>query len=318
VAGHRRRPLLAGLDPGLLRVHRDPARPHARRPLDLIRLALRVCRADAERVLAELIDLVPAGVEEVDAGDRVEYAVYGAPGELPSLPDLRAAAGGALVDVSTSEVADDWADRWRAFHRPLTVAGRVHVRPPWAPPPAAGLLDVVIDPGRAFGTGAHATTTLALELLVETTRPDGAAPSRGPAAVGPLADWGCGSGVLAIAGARLGHAPVVAVDHDPLAVQATAGNAAANGVAIAVRRADLHTDPLPAAPTVTANLLRPLLLVVAGRLPNPLPRTLVASGLLEHECDEVAAAFAARGLHEDARRAEGEWAALRLRSGGSG
>jgi ribosomal protein L11 methyltransferase len=257
-------------------------------------------------VLAELIDLFPAGVEEVDAGDRIEYAVYGAPGELPALPELQAAAGGALVVVSTTEVADDWADRWRAFHRPLTVAGRLHVRPPWAPPPEPGLLDVVIDPGRAFGTGAHATTQLALELLVE------AASRAGSPALGPLADWGCGSGVLAIAAAKLGYATVLAVDDDPLAVQATADNAAANGVAVAVERADLRTDPLPPAPTVTANLLRPLLLTVAARLPDPPPRALIASGLLVPECDEVAAAFAARGLREEDRRVAAEWAALRL------
>jgi ribosomal protein L11 methyltransferase len=272
----------------------------ARRALGLIRVALRVPRPDAERVLAELLELVPAGVEEVDAGDHVEYAVYGAPGELPALPDLRAAAGGALVEVSTSEVADDWADRWRAFHRPLTVAGRVHVRPPWAPPPPGGLVDVVIDPGRAFGTGAHATTKLSLELLV-ARRPSGA-----------LVDVGCGSGVLAIAAAKLGFAPVTALDHDPLAVQAIADNARANGVELEVRRSDLRADPLPAVPNVLANLLRPLLLVLADRLPHPPPRTLIASGLLAGEADEIAAAFAARGLGERDRRVEGDWAALAL------
>ena len=272
----------------------------ARRALGLIRVALRVPRPDADRVLAELLELVPAGVEEVDAGDHVEYAVYGAPGELPALPDLRAAAGGALVEVSTSEVADDWADRWRAFHRPLTVAGRVHVRPPWAPPPPGGLVDVVIDPGRAFGTGAHATTKLSLELLV-ARRPSGA-----------LVDVGCGSGVLAIAAAKLGFAPVMAVDHDPLAVQATADNARANHVELEVRRSDLRADPLPAVPNVLANLLRPLLLVLADRLPHPPPRTLIASGLLAGEADEIAAAFAARGLGERYRRVEGDWAALAL------
>jgi ribosomal protein L11 methyltransferase len=272
----------------------------ARRALGLIRVALRVPRPDADRVLAELLELVPAGVEEVDAGDHVEYAVYGAPGELPALPDLRAAAGGALVEVSPSEAADDWADRWRAFHRPLTVAGRVHVRPPWAPPPPGGLVDVVIDPGRAFGTGAHATTKLSLELLV-ARRPSGA-----------LVDVGCGSGVLAIAAAKLGFAPVTALDHDPLAVQATADNARANGVELEVRRSDLRADPLPAVPNVLANLLRPLLLVLADRLPHPPPRTLIASGLLAGEADEIAAAFAARGLGERDRRVEGDWAALAL------
>jgi ribosomal protein L11 methyltransferase len=293
------------VDPRLHGVLAPAARAPARPALDLIRLALRVPRRDAERVLAELLDLVPAGVEEVDAGDQVEYAVYGPPGELPALPDLRAAAGGAVVEVSTSEVAGDWADRWRAFHRPITVAGVVHVRPPWAPT-LGDLVDVVIDPGRAFGTGAHATTRLSLELLVAL------APS------GPLADYGSGSGVLAIAGAKLGFAPVVAIDHDPLALAATAENAAANGVDVAVRRADLRTDPLPAAATVVANLLRPLLLVVAERLPDPPPRTLIASGLLVGEADEVAAAFAARGLRERDRRVEGEWAALLLSSSETG
>jgi ribosomal protein L11 methyltransferase len=290
------------VDPGLRGLQGGALRPHARRALDLIRLALRVRRPDAELVLAELLDRFPSGVEEVDAGDQVEYAVYGAPGELPSLPDLQAAAGGALVEVSTTEVADDWADRWRAFHRPVTVAGRVHVRPPWAPPPAPGLVDVVIDPGRAFGTGAHPTTKLSLALLVEL-------PPRGG-----LVDVGSGSGVLAIAAAKLGFAPVRAFDNDPLAVAATAANAAANGVAVQTARADLRADPLPVATTVTANLLRPLLLIVAERLTDPPPRALIASGLLVEECDEVASAFAARGLREDARRTEGEWAALRLRS----
>ena len=111
---------------------------------------------------------------------------------------------------------------------------------------------------------------------------------------------------------KLGFGPVSAVDDDPLAVQATAANARANRVAVEVRRADLRSDPLPGAPTVVANLLRPLLLAVAGRLPDPPPRTLIASGLLRGECDEVAAAFAARGLRERERRVEGEWAALRL------
>ena len=78
----------------------------------MIRLALRVQREQAEIVLAELLELAPGGVEELSDGDVVEYAVYGAPGELPDLPDLRAAAGAALVEVSTTEVADDWDERW--------------------------------------------------------------------------------------------------------------------------------------------------------------------------------------------------------------
>jgi ribosomal protein L11 methyltransferase len=267
----------------------------------VIRLAVRVERADAELVLAELLELCPSGLEEVDLSDgRVEYALYGAPGELPALPDLRAALGAALVDVATSELADDWSERWRDFHRPVTIAGRVHVRPPWAPAATgAGLIDLVIDPGQAFGTGAHATTRLCLELLL------------GLEPAGPLLDVGCGSGVLAIAAAKLGFAPVTGIDHERESVAATTANAAANGVVIDVFRADLRRDPPPAAPTVMANLLEPLLLTLAQRL-AALPQRLIAGGLLVEQVDSVAKAFAKRGLVERERRVAGEWGALLL------
>jgi ribosomal protein L11 methyltransferase len=266
----------------------------------VIRVAIRVRREQAELVLAELLDLAPGGVEERDDGDVVEYAVYGAPGELPALPDLKAAAGGALVEVSSSEVADDWDERWKAFHQPVRV-GELLVRPPWAPA-EPGTLDVVVDPAQAFGTGAHPTTRLCLELLLEL-EPGG-----------PLVDVGCGSGVLAIAAAKLGWSPVDGIDHDPEAVRATLANAAANGVEVDARRHDLLRDgPAPGAPTGLANLLRPLLLrVAADGFDGRAPDALVAGGLLVHEGDEVAAAFAAHGLNEAARRGEGEWIALLL------
>jgi ribosomal protein L11 methyltransferase len=267
----------------------------------LIRLALRVRREDAEIALAELLELAPSGVEEVDLGDVVEYAVYGPPGELPTLPDLEAAAGGALVEVRTTEVADDWADRWRAFHRPIVVGERLHVRPPWHEP-RTDLEEVVIDPGQAFGTGAHDTTRLCLELLCELP------------AEGGFVDLGCGSGVLAIAAAKLGWQPVLGVDHEAESVAATEANAAANGVAVGAERFDLLRDgPAPTAPTIAANLLRPLLLAVAraGFAGEP-PRTLIASGLLRHEADEVAAAFAPHGFVERDRRETAGWAALLL------
>jgi ribosomal protein L11 methyltransferase len=268
----------------------------------VIRLALRVRRADAEPVLAELLELVPAGVEEREVGDAVEFAVYGAPGELPALPDLRAAAGSALVDVSTSEVADDWAERWKAFHRPVEIDGRLVVRAPWHPP-RADRLEVVVDPGQAFGTGAHPTTRLCLELLL-AEEPRGA-----------LVDVGCGSGVLAIAAAMLGFGPVLAVDHDRLALAATAVNAAANGVTVAVEAHDVLRDgPAPGAPTVLANLLRPLLLrLAADGVARPAPDVVIAGGLLEDEAGEVADAFADAGLVETARQTGEGWAALALR-----
>lgn len=272
----------------------------------MLRLALRVRPQDAELVLAELLELAPSGVEETELPDgSIEYAVYGPRGELPLLPDLRAAAGDGFVEVSTTEIEDDWNERWRAFHQPVTVGGgRLRVRPPWEPADPSAELEVVIDPGQAFGTGAHHTTRLCLELMLQLE------PS------GPLVDVGCGSGVLAIAGARLGWDPVLGLDHERESVAATAENAAANGVPdVTVRLYDLlHDGPVPSAPTMVANLLRPLLLrIAADGFSGPAPHALVASGLLAHEADEIVSAFTAHGLTETARVLGGEWAALLLR-----
>jgi len=157
----------------------------------------------------------------------------------------------------------------------------------------------VIDPGRAFGTGAHATTRMCLELMLEL------APG------GTFVDLGCGSGVLAIAAARLGWGPVIALDNDPLSVDAARANASVNGVEIEVSRHDLRRDPTPRARTIAANLLAPLLLAWAPRLTEP-PEQLIASGLLADEADRIAAAFSAAGLVQSARCGGGEWAALLL------
>jgi ribosomal protein L11 methyltransferase len=292
----------------------------------VIRLAVRVQRAQAELVLAELLELAPGGVEEMQiGGDAIEYAVYGAAGELPSLPDLKAAAGAALVEISTSETADDWQERWKQFHRSVLVepspawavsdngAPALHVRPPWEPASAREAVEeIVIDPGQAFGTGAHATTRLCLQMLLELA-------ATGPAR-GALLDVGTGSGVLAIAARQLGFAPVLALDHDRLSIEAAGVNAAVNGADIELRRWDLRSDQLPwlgasDAPAgeivLLANLLRPLLLDLARSLAEP-PACLIASGLLRAQVDEIVSAFQRHGLRERARSADGEWAALWL------
>jgi ribosomal protein L11 methyltransferase len=245
-------------------------------------------------VLAALLELAPGGVEQIDGDGWVEYALYGAPGELPAFPEGEAEVGGVLVRVHGETVADDWAERWKEFHDAVVVGGRVRVRPPWIP--AAGdEIDLVIDPGQAFGTGAHPTTKLSLQLMLELE------PS------GSCADLGCGSGVLAIAAAKLGFAPVTAVDNELAAVEATRANAAANGVALDhVERVNLRDQTPPAAETVAANLVRPLLLQLAGRIEGD---ALILSGLLEHEVDEVVVAF---GRREQRRLAEGGWAAVLL------
>jgi ribosomal protein L11 methyltransferase len=272
----------------------------------LIRLAVR-CRPElAERVLAELVELAPDGVEEERGETYVEYAIYGPPGELPAMPDIEAAAGEGLVEVSSTEIPDDWADRWRDFHEPISVGGRLLVQPSWLPiDDGAPETAVVIDPGQAVGTGSHATTRMCLELLLEL--------ADAGVADGPLADLGTGSGVLAIAAAKLGWSPVIGYDHERPAIAAAAANAESNGVAVEFRRLNLR-DGLPElAPTVVANLTRPLLLDFAGRLGEAgLPKRLVLSGLLRAEIDEVSAAFCRAGLVEEKRVIGGGWAALRL------
>jgi ribosomal protein L11 methyltransferase len=268
----------------------------------LIRLAIR-CRPElAEPVLAELITLAPGGVEEDHGADYVEYAIYGAAGELPTVPDLQAVAADALVEVTSTEVPDDWADRWQDFHRPLLVGERLWVRPSWDEP-REGTIDVVIDPGRAFGTGAHPTTRMCLELLLSLAEQG--------EVQGPAADWGTGSGLLAIAAAKLGFAPVVGCDHEMAALAAARSNAARNRVEVELRRLNLRQEPPPTAPTVLANLTAPLLMEVAARL-EEVPERLVCSGMLAVETEGVVDAFATRGLEERERRADGDWVAISL------
>lgn len=209
----------------------------------------------------------------------------------------------------------------------------LHVRPPWeAPSDRPDVLEIVIDPAQAFGTGAHATTRLCLEMLLDLVA---SGDSRGA-----VLDIGAGSGVLAIAAARLGYGPVLALDNDRESVSAIVSNAAVNGVELEARRFDLRREALPwldgggdgdgvpgvlpgpvrsellkrrAGETVVlANLLRPLLLGLADSM-GAAPRHLIAGGLLCEQADEVAEAFATRlGLCEQARRERGEWAALWL------
>jgi ribosomal protein L11 methyltransferase len=225
-----------------------------------------------------LADRFVNGWEEVADGELVELAVYGGDEEGRVLASL-------LGPVSERPVEDDWAERWREFHRPAVV-GPLWIGPPWELLPPDRIA-VVVEPGRAFGTGAHATTRLCLELLLEQ-EPTG------------LVDLGCGSGVLSIAAAKLGFAPVTAVDVDPAAIVACRENATRNGAAVEARLLDLRTEAPPAADLAVANIERGLVEDVAGRLAAP---RLIASGYLESD------AVTLPGLRRvDRRTAEG-WAA---------
>ena len=291
----------------------------------MIRLAVRCAPELAEIVLAELTVLAPNGVEEETGPGYVEYAIYGGEGELPELGEIEVAAGDGLVEVVSTEVPDDWADRWQDFHKPLLVGERLWLRPSWEEP-REGTIDLVVDPGRAFGTGAHPTTRLCLELLLELAEAGEAG--------GPLTDLGTGSGVLAIAAAKLGWHPVSGYDHEEPSIDAAATNAEINGISLTLEHCNLREGLPELAPTTVANMTAPVLRVVAeqlsggksrGRVSRSLPavapgdppsalRTLICSGLLPTELDEIAAAFEPIGLKEADRRLQGDWAALLLRA----
>jgi ribosomal protein L11 methyltransferase len=269
----------------------------------LIRLAVRCRPEQAELVLAELTVLAPNGVEEERGPGYVEYAIYGGEGELPKLGEVEAAAGEGLVEVVATEVPDDWVDRWQDFHKPLLVGERLWLRPSWEEP-KRGAIDLVVDPGRAFGTGAHPTTRLCLEYLLEL--------EAAGEATGPLTDLGTGSGVLAIAAAKLGWDPVHGYDHEPASIEAATANAELNGVAATFELRNLRESLPELAPASVANMTAPVLREVATQLVSG-PTALICSGLLPTELDDVAAAFAPAYLTEADRRIDGDWAALLLR-----
>lgn len=202
-----------------------------------------------------MLELFPQGFEEVDLADGVELVAYtDARGE----ERLWHVFGG----VRGQDVAADWRDRWKAFHQPVRV-GPLWIGSPWHDPPPDATA-VVIDPGRAFGTGAHPTTQLCVELLLELE----------PASA---VDFGCGSGVLSIVAAKLGFAPVIALDADENAVAATTANAAANGVEVDARRANVLDEEAPDARVAIANITRPSVEALAQRLRS---QSLVTSGYL--------------------------------------
>ena len=164
-----------------------------------------------------------------------------------------------------AEVADGWEDRWREFHHAVRI-GTLWVGPPWEGPPAEALA-VVIDPGRAFGTGAHPSTRLCLELLLDEAR-------------GSLLDIGCGSGVLSIAAARLGFEPVLAIDVEETAVEVTRENARVNGVVLDARLVDARDGALPAAGLAVANISLAAAELVGPRLTAA--RAITAGYLVEN------------------------------------
>jgi ribosomal protein L11 methyltransferase len=262
----------------------------------ITRLAIRVRGDRADLALAALLPILEAGAEERAVDGDVEYVLYAPAGELPRRIDIEALLGDLLVDVALEPVADGWERRWHDYLRPVTVVEgerSLTIRPPWIDGDAG---DLVVDPDVFFGAGTHATTRLCLRLLLAEPEPGG-----------PLCDWGAGSGVLSAAAARLGWAPVMAVEVDPGALAVIRANAAANGVEVATTWLNLGATPAPWAPTVCANVPGELLRVLPEVIER-VPERLLVSGMLGEEVDDVLAGFTALGLRVERQVAEGEWA----------
>jgi ribosomal protein L11 methyltransferase len=272
--------------------------------------------AEAEDVAAALVEEGATGVEVRD-GEALPM-----PG-APRAPEGRAVLIAWFADRSQADAAsrgrrgavaevpdEDWGETWKKGLGPLRV-GRAWVRPSWiAAPPPEGLVEIVLDPGMAFGTGTHPTTALCLEALSELLEAQPGA---------DVLDVGTGSGLLAIAAAKLGAGRVAANDVDPVALRVAAENAALNGVSI-----ELTAAPAGAVAgtfdVVVANILANTLVELAHGIAARLSRdgVLLLAGILAPQEDEVRAAYLAEGLAPVAGgdRRHGEWSLLALRRPG--
>jgi ribosomal protein L11 methyltransferase len=279
-----------------------------------IEVEVRAAAAAHEPVAAALLASGSQGVSITSSGEEIPASVRGYfrndPALAETLADLRrrlqilcdhdvpVEAEPAARDIDEA----DWANAWKAFYKPLEIGRYFVVKPTWERYAAApGRCVIELDPGMAFGTGAHPTTQLCLELLEERVKPKDR-----------VLDWGTGSGILAIASALLGAGHVCALDLDLIAVEAARQNAALNGVAdrVDVRHSDLAGS-------------RPFDGVVANILPDPIIHAarqlrsltsdagwLIAGGIVTLRAPEVETALARAGFRTAGRREQGEWVAL--------
>ena len=276
-------------------------------------LLIEVGRDDAEPWSDALLEAGALSVqaEDADAESPDEQPLYGEPGmpaaAASALPGWRRTVLTALLEAAADpaavlrEAADalgvaappvlalravadqDWVRLTQSQFEPIPIGDRLVITPSWHEPGDDGRISIELDPGLAFGTGSHPTTRLCLQWL-ERSLPAGAT----------VIDYGCGSGILAIAAARLGASRVTGVDIDPQALVATRDNAARNRVEVEVRAS---ADPRPEpADVVVANILSSPLKLLAPVLTDLVRPggSLVLSGVLERQVDEVAAAYAPR------------------------
>lgn len=261
-------------------------------------IILRVGAATVESVLDRLLPIVPEGVHEIPDGEHVQLRMRG-PG-LPTLREVEAAVRRWPHTATEHEVPDDWRQRRVSEYRQVVIGGRLVVRPEWAPPADAGLIDVALSDDIAFGSGAHPSTHAILLALLEVTP------------LGSFADLGCGSGVLGILAAKLGWAPVSGLEIIESSVVSARANALRNGVEMAVSVADLMDQPPPAAVGFAANLPGPVHLAVARTPELQTARWGIISGFGPARESELIAAYAAAGMTVTSRQELHGWSVITL------
>ncbi len=249
-----------------------------------------------------LRDAPPAVIGYLPADDRLEGRLDALQLALRRFPDFGLAPVSDALTLRPVEEAD-WANAWKAFFKPFRVGRRLVVTPPWETPTLAeGDIPLVIDPGMAFGTGSHPTTQLCLMALEDWVRPGMT-----------VADIGTGSGILAIAAAKLGAASVTASDIDPLAVRIAAGNVDVNDVRVQVQ----VQEALPDGPfdLVVANILADVIIGMASQIVERVAPggVFIASGIIDTRTADVRLAVEAEGFSPLETRELGEWVALLFR-----
>lgn len=284
-----------------------------------LELSIEVPPAAADALSLRLVERGAPGVIEEAAGERLRLRAHFSEGDatealgeeiggwLRELDEFFPGCAAAVPAIAPID-EQDWAEGWKQGFAPLEVGSRLRIRPPWIAAGASGRCDVVIEPAMAFGTGQHASTLGCLLAIEEI------AVAEGPGS--PVLDVGTGSGILAIAAARLGASEVVAIDLDPVAIAAARRNVEANDVADVVT---LQVGSLESVSGrfewILANLYSGLLrALMDGFASRARPRGwLVVAGLLDGDCDAVEAAAMAAGWRARARRSIDGWTTLVFR-----
>jgi len=299
-------------------VNRGPRKPANAEVLREIAVTvLPEAEEDVAALLQEEFGQAAAVHADLATGWSTVSVYWGLP--LAEIPATRAllreglrdlAAGGLNLGPARVRIrkvaARDWSESWKRHFRPIEIGRSLLVRPTWSRRrPRPGQAEVLLDPGLSFGTGQHPTTRYCLERIVALRR---------PSVPQALLDAGTGSGLLAIAAAKLGYAPVAAFDYDPEAVRIAQENCLLNGVAGRVAPVQADLTRLPRRPreqysVVCANLISDLLIAERERLVARLAPggALVVAGILASQFAEVERALGALGLRRRGARTEGEW-----------